>query len=110
LPCQYVIHAVGPIWGEGDEDQKLHDAVHGALRLAESYEIASLGLPAISTGIFGFPKERGAGVIVNAILRFFEDNPVSTLKDIRIVLVDKPSLQVFADEFVQRWGGSVLKL
>jgi O-acetyl-ADP-ribose deacetylase (regulator of RNase III) len=108
LPCQYVIHAVGPIWGEGDEDRKLHDAVYGALELTEGYEIKSVGLPAISTGIFGFPKERGAGVIINAILRFLEENPSSHLKDVQIVLIDEASLQIFMHEFAQRWGGSVI--
>jgi putative ATPase len=82
--------------------------VYGALELTERYEIASVGLPAISTGIFGFPKERGAGVIIKAILRFLEENLSSHLKDVQIVLIDEPSVQVFMHEFTRRWGGSVI--
>lgn len=108
LPCQYVIHAVGPIWGEGDEDGKLHDAVYGALEMAERYQIASVGLPAISTGIYGFPKERGAPVILDAILHYLEENPETGLEDVLIVLIDEPNVQVFVNEFAQRWPGSEL--
>lgn len=59
LPCRYVLHAVGPVWGEGDEDRKLAEAVTGSLRAADQLELTSIAFPAISTGIFGFPKEIG---------------------------------------------------
>ncbi|MFL7867583.1 MAG: macro domain-containing protein, partial [Anaerolineales bacterium] len=60
LPCKYVIHAVGPIWGEGDEDAKLSTAVSASLQLAGKLNLVSISMPAISTGIFGFPMERAA--------------------------------------------------
>lgn len=103
LPCKYIIHAVGPIWGEGDEDRKLGKAVQGALALAEQLELSSIGLPAISTGIYGFPKTRGAQVILDSLLSYFEENPKSALTEIMIVLIDTHSLQAFESEFVQRW-------
>src|SRR5688500_1929772 len=56
LPAKYVIHAVGPVWGDGKEDNKLEAAVTGSLRLADELKCSSIALPAISTGIFGFPK------------------------------------------------------
>src|SRR5574340_23751 len=56
LPARYILHAVGPVWGEGDEDSKLSAAVQGSLSLADELGLVSLALPAISTGIFGFPK------------------------------------------------------
>ena len=56
LDCKAVIHAVGPVWGEGGEDAKLRAAVLGALGAAEERGFGSIALPAISTGIFGFPK------------------------------------------------------
>jgi len=63
LPCRYVIHAVGPVWGDaqkpgagGDEDAKLAAAVTGSLSVAESLGLKSISLPAISTGVFGFPS------------------------------------------------------
>ncbi len=55
LPCRYVIHAVGPVWGEGGEEQKLGSAVFGSLELAEKLDLRSIAFPAISTGIFGVP-------------------------------------------------------
>lgn len=109
LPCRYVIHAVGPVWGEGNEDAKLHAAITGALALAAERGLASLALPAISTGIFGFPKERGARVILQALLDFLGQRPETTLREIRITLIDEPSVAVFREEFESRWPGSTTK-
>jgi O-acetyl-ADP-ribose deacetylase (regulator of RNase III) len=106
LPSQFVIHAVGPVWGEGDEGQKLHSAVYHALLLATRRQFKSLALPAISTGIFGFPKELGAKTILDAILKFLHDHPGTSLSEVQIVLIDKPSVDVFAKEFLRRWPES----
>jgi O-acetyl-ADP-ribose deacetylase (regulator of RNase III) len=95
LPCRYVIHAVGPIWGQGDEDRKLADAVRGALTVASALELASLSLPAISTGIFGYPKERAAPLMFSVIEAFFAARPDSSLRQVRLVLFDQPTLDVF---------------
>jgi len=103
LPCRYVIHAVGPVWGEGDEDAKLRQAVLAALRLAEEKGLRSVALPAISTGIFGFPKARGARLILDAILEFASTHPVMSIGEIRITLIDQASVSVFAEEFERRW-------
>jgi O-acetyl-ADP-ribose deacetylase (regulator of RNase III) len=102
LPSQFVIHAVGPVWGEGDEEQKLHAAVYHALSLADSRHFRSLALPAISTGIFGFPKELGAKTILDAIFDFLRDHPETSLSDIQIVLIDQLSVDIFAREFRRR--------
>src|SRR3990172_3784030 len=67
LPSKYVIHAVGPVWGDGDEDVKLSDAMTGSLRVADELKLSSIALPAISTGIFGFPKDRAARIIFSSI-------------------------------------------
>ena len=56
LPSKYVIHAVGPRMGEGDEDNKLKSAVLKSLQLASEKNFQSLSLPAVSSGIFGFPR------------------------------------------------------
>jgi O-acetyl-ADP-ribose deacetylase (regulator of RNase III) len=107
LPSHYVIHAVGPVWGEGDEDNKLQSAVSGALGLADDRGLATLAIPAISTGIFGFPKERGARVIIDAIVDFFNRHPEASLEEIQITLIDDQSVDIFADEFERRWPGSM---
>ena len=93
LPCKYVIHAVGPIWGEGDEDRKLADAIKGSLILATKMKLESIAFPAISTGIFGFPKERAAKIMLQSVIEFCV-NP-TTLKSIRFVLYDTDTLNVF---------------
>jgi O-acetyl-ADP-ribose deacetylase len=103
LPCRAVIHAVGPVWGEGDEDRKLAAAVTSALALASAERFHSLAMPAISTGIFGFPKARGAQVIVQAVLDFVAAAPASTLAEIRVTIIDAPTLDVFRAEFERRW-------
>ena len=71
LPAKFVIHAVGPVWGDGDEDKKLSDAVTGSLRVADELKCSSIAMPAISTGIFGFPKDRAAKIILSTIENYF---------------------------------------
>lgn len=100
LPCRYVIHAVGPMWGEGDEDQKLEAAVTGALRLADQLTLSSIALPAISTGIFGFPKDRAAGIILTAVEAYFSQHTASRLNLVRLTLYDQPTF----DAFLQVWN------
>lgn len=106
LPCRWVIHAVGPVWGEGDEDAKLSAAVEGALEAASARNLDSLAMPAISTGIFGFPKERGARVILDAIQDFVGRSPETSIEDIRITLIDQKSVDTFQREFSRRWPAS----
>jgi O-acetyl-ADP-ribose deacetylase (regulator of RNase III) len=103
LPCKAVIHAVGPMWGEGDEDAKLRSAVLGALGTAEERGFASIALPAISTGIFGFPKERGARVIFQAIENYARTHPNSSLREVRVIILDDSTLEAFQKEFDHAW-------
>jgi len=95
LPCRFVIHVVGPVWGEGDEDAKLHAAVTHALRLADQHALQSIALPAISTGIFRFPVRRAANLILGAILKFLEGHPGCSLTRILVVLFDSDNAAVF---------------
>jgi O-acetyl-ADP-ribose deacetylase (regulator of RNase III) len=96
LPCRYVIHAVGPVWGEGQEDTKLSAAINGALQRVDELGLASLALPAISTGIFGFPKQRAAHLIFAAIRDYFPQHPDSSLQLVRVTILDQPALEVFS--------------
>lgn len=95
LPSRYVIHAVGPVWGSGDEDRKLASAVTGALEVADQLKLSSIALPAISTGIFNYPLERAARVIPEAILDFTQQHPETSLHLIRLVLYDKQTVEAF---------------
>jgi O-acetyl-ADP-ribose deacetylase len=105
LPCKYVIHAVGPIWDDdqssGDEaDAKLAAAVSGSLRRAEELKLASIVFPAISTGIYGFPKARAASVIFGAVESYFMGNAQSSVKLVRLTLFDQPTIEAF----LSRWS------
>lgn len=75
LPAKYVIHAVGPRMGEGDEDNKLKEAIINSLQLAEKKGIKSISIPAISSGIFGFPKDRCAMILVRMALDYIRKIP-----------------------------------
>lgn len=97
LACSYIIHAVGPIWGRGDEDDKLADAITGSLELAEDLSLTSIAFAAISTGIFGFPRKRAARVFYQTFTKYFAENPGSPLADIRIVVYDEPTSNAFYD-------------
>ncbi|MBI5351208.1 MAG: macro domain-containing protein [Chloroflexi bacterium] len=97
LPAKYIIHAVGPVWGDGDEDKKLADAVSGSLRVADELKCSSISMPAISTGIFGFPKDRAAGIIFSAIEKYFIVSKESNIHTIRLVLFDNATVRVFLD-------------
>jgi O-acetyl-ADP-ribose deacetylase (regulator of RNase III) len=101
LPCRYIIHAVGPVWGEGDEQARLAAAIHGSLRLADQLGLGSIAFPAISTGIFGFPKSLAARVILSTMDDYLSRNPGSNLKLIRLVLFDQDTLQAFINAWEQ---------
>ncbi|MEM5428467.1 O-acetyl-ADP-ribose deacetylase [Cupriavidus oxalaticus] len=69
LPAPYVIHAVGPVWhggGQG-EDEQLADAYRNSIRVAAQHHLRTLAFPNISTGIYGFPRERAADIAIAAV-------------------------------------------
>jgi len=74
LPAQRVIHTVGPVWRGGDagEDGLLDAAYRSALALAVEHGLRSIACPAISTGVYGFPAGRAAGIAL-AAMRDYED-------------------------------------
>ncbi len=94
LRCRWVIHAVGPVWGEGDEESKLRRAVASALARAEELRIASVALPGISTGIFGYPKAEGCRVIVEEVARHL-GNPSGWVAAVRLVSIDEETASHF---------------
>lgn len=97
LPCRYVIHAVGPVWGSGKEDIKLAEAVQGSLQVAEQLGLVSIAMPAISTGIYGFPVERAAQVMLQAVRNHFEEAVDSSLETLRLVFIDTLTQSAFLD-------------
>jgi O-acetyl-ADP-ribose deacetylase (regulator of RNase III) len=74
LKAKYVIHAVGPVNGEGDEDAKLARATASCLRIAKDKKIQSLAIPAISTGVYGFPLQKCSQIMVSVVRDFLKTN------------------------------------
>lgn len=99
LPAKFVIHAVGPKMGEGDEDNKLKNAVLNSLRLASDKGLKSISMPAISSGIFGFPKDRCAKILVRESLNYAKENPQSSLQLIEFCVYDDITANYFKEEF-----------
>jgi O-acetyl-ADP-ribose deacetylase (regulator of RNase III) len=104
LPCRHVIHAVGPIWGSGEESAKLSSAVASALALADEHDLETISLPAISSGIFGFPKDLCATVMLDAIERYLRDNDGTSLREVRLCNIDDDTASVFQREAESRAG------
>ncbi|MCG6944646.1 MAG: macro domain-containing protein [Deltaproteobacteria bacterium] len=97
LKARYVIHAVGPRMGEGDEDRKLADATRNSLKLANEKGLTSITFPAISTGIFGFPKDRCARIMLSTVVESLQKGGTS-LKEVIFCLWGEETLQVFQNE------------
>ena len=79
LPCDYVIHTVGPIWygGNNDEDKLLASCYYNSMKIAVENGIRTIAFPSISTGVYAFPVELAAKVAVKIVNRFLQDNPDS---------------------------------
>lgn len=93
LPTKYVIHAVGPIHGVEHEDEKLKDATLNSLMLADKNNLKSITFPAISTGIFGFPKDRCAIIMLSTTVAYLEGP--TKLEKVVFCLYDKKTLEIF---------------
>jgi len=98
LPARYVIHAVGPRWGDGAEDHKLAQAISGSLKCAETLGLNSIAFPAISTGIFGFPKDRAARIFFETFINYFSANPTSPLQLVRLTLWGGEMVRIFRSQ------------
>lgn len=97
LPSRYVIHAVGPRMGEGDEDEKLEQATVNCLLTAEKHNLRTIAFPAISTGIFGYPIERCAQVMLSAVVAYIQGK--TQIEKIVFCLYGKEAYAVFKNEF-----------
>ena len=108
LSCPFVIHTVGPRWNSNEEKRctsLLRRACVESLRLAARLNLCSIALPAISSGIFGMPKTICARAMFQAMEEFSSstDAEISTLRDVRIVIIDDETIDVFREVFVKRY-------
>ncbi|MBM4432544.1 MAG: macro domain-containing protein [Chloroflexi bacterium] len=93
LKAKYVIHAVGPRMGEGNEDEKLKNATLNSLKLADEHRLKSIAFPAISTGIFGFPMERYARIMLNTAIEYTKGH--TNLEKIVFCLYGDEAFEIF---------------
>ncbi|MDI6903156.1 MAG: macro domain-containing protein [Methanocellales archaeon] len=96
LRAKHVIHAVGPQMGEGDEDDKLRNATLNGLRLADEYDLKSIAFPAISTGAFGYSKDKCAKIMIKAAVDYSKGE--TELRTIIFTLFDERTYSIFQKE------------
>jgi O-acetyl-ADP-ribose deacetylase (regulator of RNase III) len=95
LPAKYVIHTVGPVYGhhDGAEARLLAACYESCLALASAYEVASIAFPAISTGIYGYPREEAARVVNSTLLAALPRHP--GINEVRLVFFSADDARIF---------------
>lgn len=98
LPARYVIHTVGPVWNGGnrDEAQKLSDCYKNSLQLAVENGCKTIAFPAVSTGVYGYPKKAAAEIALKTVFDFLKENP--TLEKVRLVSFDDENYSFLQSE------------
>lgn len=78
LPAKHVIHTVGPVWrdGKNNEDKLLASCYRNSLELAVKNGCRTIAFPNISTGVYGFPKQRAAIIVMHTVTEFLKNNPL----------------------------------
>jgi len=94
LQARHIIHAVGPQMGEGNEDEKLRNATLNSLKVADEHGLKSIAFPAISTGIFGFPIQRCAEIMLTTAVEYLRGG--TGLERVVFCLFGQDSFDVFA--------------
>ena len=103
LSCKIVIHAVGPIWNTGNDGEPLllQMAVRNSLEKALELNLKSIAIPAISSGIFRFPKQLCAEIMIDTCVEFAKQNPDGLL-EIHLTNFDRETVDIFAAELKKR--------
>lgn len=95
LPAKQVIHTVGPVWQDGkhNEADLLRNAYLNSLKLAVENGIKTIAFPNISTGVYGYPKEKAAEIAIRTVTEFLREN--DQLKQVCFVCFDEENLQIY---------------
>ncbi|CAI6074051.1 O-acetyl-ADP-ribose deacetylase [Cohnella sp. JJ-181] len=96
LKAKYVIHTVGPVWngGTGNEAEKLGNCYRNTLLLAAKNGITSLSFPNISTGIYGYPKDKAAVAALETVIDYVENNN-AVMERIQFVCYDRENYDIY---------------
>ena len=97
LPARWVIHAVGPVWrgGSHGEADLLASCYRGALDVADELGATSIAFPAISTGVYGYPRAQAASIALSTVRAWAEPRPGDTLELVRFVAFDEPTFRLY---------------
>ncbi len=95
LPASYVIHTVGPVWhgGNTNEEQLLANCYENSLKLAVDHNLHTIAFPNISTGVYGFPKEKAADIAINTVRNFILNKP--QVKEVIFVVFDEENYLLY---------------
>ncbi len=95
LPAKFVIHAVGPVWNDGNsnEEELLSCAYVNSLKLAAAHQVRTIAFPNISTGIYRFPKQTAAHIAIEAVNTFLATN--DTIEKVMFVCFDVENLRIY---------------
>lgn len=99
LPAKYVIHTVGPVWhgGKNDEERLLAFCYKRCLTIAKEKNISSIAFPNISTGVYGYPKEKAAVVAVSTVNEFLLENNIP--KEVIFACFDEENFNLYKKLF-----------
>lgn len=102
LPCEYVIHTVGPVWygGRRGEAERLAACYRNSLELARENGIRTVAFPSISTGVYGYPVERAAKVAVAAVKAYLQAHP-DAFDRVKWVLHDPHTMAAYQSALAQ---------
>lgn len=99
LPCDYVIHTVGPVWngGKKNEEELLASCYYNSMKLAVEHNIRTIAFPSISTGIYRFPVDKAAKIAVDTVTGFLKEN-AGKIDLVEWVLFDENTEKVYEEE------------
>jgi O-acetyl-ADP-ribose deacetylase (regulator of RNase III) len=102
LPAKYVIHAVGPVWNDGhnNEVRLLESCYLNAVKEAEKRNLTSIAFPNISTGIYGFPKELAAKAVFKVLSLHFSNPNHSSLKEVIFACFGDEDYSIYSNLFL----------
>ena len=102
LPSKFVIHTVGPVWSEGSrlrgdkkEEVLLANAYRNSLNLAKENKVKTIAFPNISTGVYGFPKDKAAGIALRTVMDYFIQYP--ELEEIIFCCFDEENYSIYRE-------------
>ena len=95
LPCNHIIHTVGPIWsgGQNNEDRLLKSCYKSSLELAEKNKLKSIAFPNISTGVYGYPKEKAAEIATKVIIE--NSNKLKFIEEVTFCVFDDTNYDLY---------------